>query len=142
MLYEVITLVKMVGKSSTAKDKFVKDIPESTMGQINYDKNRADLKNSETKRDEMVALKDYVKAVSEDDRKEFVGVELISYASPEGSMEINSKVSNDRSKTVDKYVKNEFKKIEDFTKDDFFKYLVTEEDWDGFKKVVSRNNFV
>lgn len=133
-------LVKMVGKSSTAKDKFVKDIPESTMGQINYDKNRADLKTSETKREEMVALKDYVKAVSEDDRKEFVGVELISYASPEGTMEINSKVSNDRSKTIDKYVKDEFKKIEDFTKDDFFKYLVTEEDWEGFKKVVSASD--
>lgn len=133
-------LVKMVGASSVAKDKFVKDLPESIMGQINYDKNRADLKTAETKREEMIALKDYVNTVAQDERKEFVGVELVSYASPEGTIEQNTKVSNDRSKTIDKYVKNEFKKIDDFKNDDFFKYLVTEEDWEGFKKAVQASD--
>ncbi|MDD2385560.1 MAG: hypothetical protein PHP52_02125 [Bacteroidales bacterium] len=133
-------LVKMIGSSSAAKDKFVKDLPDSKMGLVNYDKNRAELKNAEQKRDEIVALKEFVKAVNEDKRKEFTGVELISYASPEGPIEINTKVSNDRSKTIDKFVKNEFKKIDEFKKDDFFKYLVTEEDWDGFKKAVSASN--
>ncbi len=133
-------LVKMVGKSSSAKDKFVKDLPESKMGQINYDKNRAELKTAETKREEFVALKDYINEVNENNRKEFVGVVLTSYASPEGTIEKNTQVSGDRSKTIDKYVKNEFKKIDKFTKDDFFKYLVTEEDWDGFKKAVEASN--
>jgi hypothetical protein len=133
-------LVKMVGKGSTAKDKFVKDLPESKMGQINYDKNRADLKTTETKREEMVSIKDYINAVNDDPRKEFVGIELISYASPEGTIERNTTVSGDRSKTIDKYVKGEFKKVEDFKKDNFFKYLVTEEDWDGFKKAVNASS--
>jgi hypothetical protein len=133
-------LLKMIGQGSAAKDKFVKDNPESTMGHVNYDKNRAELKYTERKRDEIVALEEYVNAVNEDERKEFVNVELISYASPEGTMEMNSKVSNDRSKTIDKFVKGEFKKIEDFENEDFFKYLVTEEDWDGFKNAVSESN--
>ena len=133
-------LVKMMGQGSAAKDKFVKDNPDSQLGLINYDKNRADLKYGESKRDEMVALKEYVETVVEDERKEFVNVELTSYASPEGTMEQNSKVSNDRSKTIDKLVKKEFKDVEDFENDDFFKYLVTEEDWEGFKKAVSESN--
>ncbi|MDD2635591.1 MAG: hypothetical protein PHW82_08860 [Bacteroidales bacterium] len=133
-------LVKLIGAGSPAKDKFVKDIPDAKMGLVNYDKNRAELKHAERKRDEIVALKDYVNAVNEDDRKEFTGVELISYASPEGPIDINTKVSNDRSKTIDKFVKNEFRKIEDFKEDSFFKYLVTEEDWDGFKKAVSESD--
>ncbi len=133
-------LVKMIGGSSPAKDKFVKDIPESKMGLVNYDKNRAELKHAERKRDEITELKEFVAAANEDERKEFTGVELISYASPEGPIEINTKVSNDRSKTIDKFVKNEFKKIDDFKNDDFFKYLVTEEDWDGFKKAVSASD--
>lgn len=133
-------LVKMVGASSMAKDKFVKDTPESKMGQINYDKNRADLKASETKREEMVAIKNYILAADSNDRKQFVNVELISYASPEGTLEQNTKVSGDRSKTIDKYVKNEFKKIDEFKNESFFKYLVTEEDWDGFKKAVQESN--
>ncbi|MDD4149487.1 MAG: hypothetical protein PHE33_05610, partial [Bacteroidales bacterium] len=59
-------LVKMVGSSSAAKDKFVKDLPDSKMGLVNYDKNRAESKYGEQKREEIVALKEYVKAVNED----------------------------------------------------------------------------
>ncbi|MDD3861182.1 MAG: hypothetical protein PHW83_13395, partial [Bacteroidales bacterium] len=133
-------LVKFVGQSSTAKDKFVKDLPDSKTGLINYDKNRAELKPAETKREEIVALKDFINEVAENDRKEFVSIELNSYASPEGTMERNTQVSGDRSKTIDKYVKTEFKKVEDFKNESIFKYLVTEEDWEGFKKAVSESN--
>lgn len=133
-------LVKMMGQGSSAKDKFVKDTPDSQMGLINYDKNKSALKYGENKRDEIVALKEFVEAVVEDERKEFTNVELTSYASPEGTMEQNSKVSNDRSKTIDNFVKKEFKKVEDFQNDDFFQYLVTEEDWDGFKKAVAESD--
>lgn len=133
-------LVKMQGASSVAKDKFIKDNPDVKVAAINYDKNRAELKNAETKKDEIVELKDFVNNVANDDRKEFVNVELLSYASPEGTLEINTKVSNDRSKTVDKYVQNEFKKIDEFKNNDFFEHLVTEEDWEGFKTVVQESN--
>ncbi|MCK9254600.1 MAG: hypothetical protein M0Q45_04255 [Bacteroidales bacterium] len=133
-------LVKMQGASSVAKDKFIKDNPDVKIATINYDKNRAELKNAETKKDEVKELKDFVNEVKDDDRKEFVNVELLSYASPEGTLEINTKVSNDRSKTIDRYVKNEFKKIDEFKDNDFFKYLVTEEDWEGFKTTVQASN--
>lgn len=133
-------LVKFVGQSSTAKDKFLKDHPDSKLGQINYDKNRADLKPAEIKREEMIALKDYINEAAENDRKEFVSVELTSYASPEGTIDRNTQVSGDRGKTIDKYVKTEFRKIEEFKDESIFKYLVTEEDWEGFKKAVSESN--
>jgi tetratricopeptide (TPR) repeat protein len=133
-------LVKLVGKGSSAKDKFVKDIPDSKVGLVNYDKNQWTLKNTEKKRNEIVELKDYVANVNENDRIEFKGVELTSYASPEGPLDFNSKVSEGRSKTINTYVKNEFKKIDEFKKDDFFKLLTTEEDWEGFKKVVAESN--
>lgn len=133
-------LVKMVGASASAKDKFVKDLPFSQSGQINYDKNRADLKNDQVKKTDMVALKDFINEVSANDRKQFVSVELNSAASPEGTQDRNKTVSSDRSKTIEKYVKNEFKKIDEFKKDDLFKYLVTEEDWDGFKTAVAASN--
>ncbi len=132
-------LVIMLGVGSNAKDKFVKDVPASHMGQINYEKNRADLRSSERRKDEIKELKAFVDSAVANDRQELKNVELTSYASPEGTLERNTKVSNDRSKTVDKFVKNEFKKIEEFKNDDFFKYLVTEEDWSGFKKAVSES---
>ncbi|MDR2010595.1 MAG: hypothetical protein LBQ22_08955 [Bacteroidales bacterium] len=133
-------LVKLLGKGSFGKDQFVKDIPDSKTGVINYDKNRWELKASETKRDEFVELKDYITEANEDDRKEFKGVELKSYASPEGTLEFNEKVSDGRSGTINKYVKNEFKKIDEFKNESFFSSLVTNEDWEGFKKLVSESN--
>lgn len=133
-------LVKMIGKCTFAKDKFVKDIPDTRKAQINYDKNKADLKPTELKRDDINSLKDYIFNAVQNDRIELKEVQLQSYASPEGTLEINTKVSNDRSKTVTKFVKEEFKKVDQFKNDDFFKYLVTEEDWDGFKKMVSESN--
>lgn len=133
-------LVKMEGVGSSAKDKFVKDIPDNKVGVINYDKNQSNLKATETKKQEINELKDYVNLAKEDSRKEFRGVEFISYASPEGHIDINTKVANDRATTVSDYVKKEFKKIDDFRKDEFFNSLVTEEDWEGFKKAVSESN--
>lgn len=133
-------LVRLVGKGSAGKDKFVKDIPDSKVGVVNYEKNHWDLKNSETKKEGIVELKDYVNEVNSNDRIEFRNVDLTSYASPEGPLDFNTKVSHGRSTTINSYVKNEFNKIDEFKKDNFFKSLVTEEDWEGFKKAVSESN--
>lgn len=134
-------LVKMTaGKSTSAKSNFVKDIADSKVAAINYDKNRAEIKNSETKKEEIVAMQNYLKETKDNDRVRIDNVELKSYASPEGTQEINQKVSGDRSKSANKFATKEFKEIEAAKADNFFKSLVTEEDWEGFKTAVEKSN--
>ncbi len=134
-------LVKMTaGKSSTAQSNFQKDISDSKIVAINYDKNKSEIKSSETKKDEYVQFQNYIKDSKDNDKVKYDGVELRSYASPEGTQDINKKVSNDRSKSAEKFIKNEFKKVEGTDGSDFFKSLVTEEDWEGFKTAVQNSN--
>ena len=134
-------LVKMTaGKSSTAQSNFQKDISDSKIIAINYDKNKAEIKASETKKDEVTEFKKYIQDSKDNEKVKYESVELRSYASPEGTQEINKKVSNDRSKSAEKFAKNEFKKVNGTEGDNFFKSLVTEEDWEGFKTAVQNSN--
>lgn len=134
-------LVKLTGgKSSKAASNFKKDNTASKIAAINYDKNKADIKSSETKKDEIAEMQKYIKESKDNDRVRFDGVELKSYASPEGTQEINKKVSNDRSNSASKFAKNEFKGVNGADGSNFFKSLVTEEDWEGFKTAVQNSN--
>ncbi|MBQ4009942.1 MAG: hypothetical protein II604_04500, partial [Bacteroidales bacterium] len=134
-------LVKMNGgKSSNAASNFKKDNAASKIAAINYDKNKAEIKSSETKKDEIAEMQKYIKESKDNDRVRFDGVELKSYASPEGAQDINKKVSNDRSNSASKFAKNEFKGVNGADDSNFFKSLVTEEDWEGFKTAVQNSN--
>lgn len=134
-------LVKLTGgKSSKAASNFKKDNTASKIAAINYDKNKAEIKSSETKKDEIAEMQKYIKESKDNDRVRFDGVELKSYASPEGTQEINKKVSNDRSNSASKFAKNEFKGVNGADGSNFFKSLVTEEDWEGFKTAVQNSN--
>lgn len=134
-------LVKMDGgKSSNAASNFKKDNAASKIAAINYDKNKAEIKSSETKKSEIAEMQQYIKDSKDNDRIRFDGVELKSYASPEGAQDINKKVSNDRSNSASKFAKNEFKGVNGADGSNFFKTLVTEEDWEGFKTAVQNSN--
>ena len=134
-------LVKLTaGKSSSAASNFKKDNAASKIAAINYDKNKAEIKSSETKKSEIAEMQKYIKESKDNDRVRFDGVELKSYASPEGTQEINKKVSNDRSNSASKFAKNEFKGVNGADGSNFFKSLVTEEDWEGFKTAVQNSN--
>ena len=133
-------LVKMTGgKSSKAESNFKKDNTASRIAAINYDNNKSDIMQSETKKDEITEMQKYIKDSKDNDRVRFDGVELKSYASPEGTQDINKKVSNDRSNSATKFAKNEFKGVNGADNSNFFKTLVTEEDWDGFKTAVQNS---
>jgi tetratricopeptide (TPR) repeat protein len=134
-------LVKMTGgKSSNAASNFKKDNSDSKIAAINYDKNKADIKSSEKKKNEITEMEKYIKEAKDNDRVRIDGVDLKSYASPEGTQEINKKVSNDRSNSASKFAKEEFKGVNGADGSNFFKTLVTEEDWEGFKTAVQNSN--
>ena len=134
-------LVKMTaGKSATAKSNFQKDITATKSAAINYDKNKAEIKNSELKKGEITDMQNYLKENAKNEKVKIDNVELKSYASPEGSLEINTKVSGDRSKSAEKFAKKEFKEISGSDNANFFKSLVTEEDWEGFKTAVQNSD--
>jgi tetratricopeptide (TPR) repeat protein len=134
------TLTENHVKPVMMPDKFVRITPENQIAAINYLINQYDLRNTELKREDIVLLKDYIKQVSTDPNRKFKAAEISSYASPDGKYDLNEKLSGQRGKTADKFLKKEFGKIEAAKADGFFNEKTTAEDWDGFKSEVEKSS--
>lgn len=134
------TLVQDHGIPVLMPDKYVRVIPESTMADIHYLINKYDLRNSELKAEDMQLLKEYIKKVNADPKRQFKGAEVSSYASPDGKYDFNERLSGNRGTTADKFIRSEFAKIEAAKAAGFFNSKTTAEDWDGFRTELEKSN--
>ena len=133
------TLVEKHAKSIMMKDNFARIIPENQIADINYLINQYNIRPAELKAEDIVLLKNYIKAVTADPNRQLKGAVVSSYASPDGSMKINAPLSVNRGTSADKFLKNEFVKIEAAKAAGFFDEKTTPEDWDGFKTEVEKS---
>ncbi|MCT4616260.1 MAG: hypothetical protein N4A49_15485 [Marinifilaceae bacterium] len=129
-------------KNIIGKDKFQRIIPESKESQLMYLINSSNIRWSEMKGEEMKALKAFLTEVKNDENKEFKGVEVSSYASPDGKEDLNEKLSQKREKSSEKYIKREMKrnKMKEFATDENVKTKTVPEDWAGFKSLLEASN--
>jgi Flp pilus assembly protein TadD len=132
------TLVEDHAKPIVLKDKYQRIVPEQKMADILYIINRSDIRPSELKAEDIQALKDYITMVIENERMEVKGVTASSYASPDGPLTLNERLSEQRGKAADKYLNKEYGKIPELA--EFFSSKTTAEDWDGFKTLVQESS--
>jgi len=137
-----LLLMPKEAQTIVAKDNFQRIVQEAYEADIHYVINRADVRASEQKSGDILALKDAVKAANEKDNVKFRGVEVSAFASPDGELAFNDKLANSRSQTASKFFKNELKnlKVTQADQDSFFNLMATAEDWDGFKELVGKSN--
>ncbi|MCD4770172.1 MAG: tetratricopeptide repeat protein [Bacteroidales bacterium] len=133
------TLVAKTPAPIMMMDKSKRIIPEDKVADIHYLINRANIRNSELKAEDIDILKEYLKMVNEDDRMEFTQMVVSAYASPDGELDFNEELSGKRAVSAEKYIKREFDKaeIEDVNKEGFVSSKITAEDWEGFKNEVA-----
>ncbi|MBM3420583.1 MAG: hypothetical protein FJY11_05545, partial [Bacteroidetes bacterium] len=130
------TLTEDHAKPVMVKDNYVRVIPESQMADIHYLINRAEILSTELKSEDIQMLRNYINTVNQTENLLFKGVSVSSYASPDGKLDFNEKLSQQRGTAADKFLKNDFAKIADAQKEGFFTSKTTAEDWDGFKTEV------
>jgi tetratricopeptide (TPR) repeat protein len=135
-------LVRMEPKEVLLADKFVRTTPETKEASINYVINRAEIRSSELKKSEVVALNDYVKSVASNPKMTVKGIEMWSSASPDGPVPLNTKLADSREKSAVGYMKDQIKKDKaaKVLKDSLFSMLQTPEDWDGFKTLMEKSD--
>jgi len=133
-------LVQKDPKAIIATDKFVRITPDALEADIHFMINKYKIRNSELKSDDVKALEDYIKAVAEQERKEFKGVKVHAYASPDGEQDLNEKLSGNRMDVAQKYLEKKFKKADVETAEGFYTAESTTEDWDGFKKLMEASD--
>ncbi|MCQ2166650.1 MAG: hypothetical protein MJY49_04380 [Bacteroidales bacterium] len=107
-------------------------------GQVMYQINSSEVRSKELKND---SVNDFLKALDEikaNDRETLKGIDIVAYASPEGSEDLNNKLSDNRSKSADKAFGKITKKsgIEGSAKS----VKSVGEDWEGFKSLVTNSN--
>jgi Flp pilus assembly protein TadD len=122
-------------------DKFVRESSSSVQADIKYLINKADVRSSELKKEELKKMNEMLKVYDADPKKQIKGIELSAYASPDGDYDLNDKLAGKRKETANDYFKKELKKAK-LTKvsDNIFTYLTTAEDWDGFKSLVEKSD--
>ncbi len=134
------TLTEKHGRGIMMKDNFQRVIPETKVADINYVINRSDIRSTELKSDDVTLLKEYIAQASADPNRQLKNTVISSYASPDGKLDINEKLSTNRGTEADKFIKKEFEKVEAAKAEGFFSSLTTAEDWDGFKTEVENSS--
>lgn len=132
------TLVEYHAMPIVLKDNYQRIVPEQKVADILYNINQSNIRPSELKSADIKALKDYIALVMENERMEVKGVTNSSYASPDGPLALNERLSVERGKAADRYLKREYGKIPELA--DLFASQTTAEDWEGFKTLVQESS--
>ena len=129
------------GKNTTGiydatNDKYQRIVPDKYVADLIYLINSSEVRKQELSKEEIKTLTRYISEAYKADRKELKNVEISGYASPDGKLDLNTKLSEKRemstSKVIDSDLKTNNVKV-DFTA----KY--TPEDWDGFKELMEKS---
>lgn len=118
-------------------DKYQRIIQSMQEADIKFLIQQSNLRDSETKTQEMKDLQAAIKEADRDSNKLISSIEVLGYASPDGTMKMNEGLANDRQKVAEKYLERQLKKNK-INAD--IEGEVTAEDWEGFKKLMENSN--
>ncbi len=133
-------LVEKDAKPIIAKHNFVRIFPEQKEASILYLINQANVRPQELTKEEFKQLKSYIEKATLNPRKDVKGINIFSYASPDGPEDLNTKLSNNRGKSANDVIKDQFKKYKKANQQGFFNIKATPEDWEGFQKLMQQSD--
>lgn len=123
---------------SLAADAYQRIIAEKQEANIKFLIEQAKLRDSELNSENVKAFVAMMKEINDaKETRALKNIEVSAYASPDGALDLNTRLAEQRQNNTDKYLKKEMKKIEMEGQVDT-KY--TAEDWDGFQQLVSASN--
>ena len=124
-------------KTAATPDKFQRIIQELTEADIKFLIQQSNLRSSETRSEAIKALQAAIKDADKDEKKAINKLEVSGYASPDGGMDLNEKLAQNRKKVAQDFLKQGLKK--DKVKAEVGGE-VTAEDWAGFQAAVEQSN--
>ncbi len=136
------TLVKVDPQTVSMNDNFKRIIPESYTADIHYVINKADVRRTELKSEDVVALEQKMVEAKATPNKQIKAAKISAYASPDGALDLNEKLSANREKSAEKYFKKALKdkKITEAEAEGFLSMMTTPEDWEGFKALMEKSS--
>jgi tetratricopeptide (TPR) repeat protein len=124
-----------------ANDEFVRVNTFTKSATLNFSKGKKNITNKEIRDEDVTELLAFVKSsLEEGSRIEVKSVGIESYASPEGEVDLNTDLAEDRAKSAQSFFKGKAKrmKIDAAKEDGFYTLSPKGEDWAGFKTEVNK----
>lgn len=133
-------LLQADAKVIQAANKFVRTTTEEKGARINFLINQSDIRSGELRKEDIIALQDYIKSVAATENLEIKDIVLEAYASPDGPIELNTKLADKRKTISEKFLAQTSKKAKVEISKDAFKTRSTAEDWDGFQTLMQNSD--
>ncbi len=122
-----------------APDKFQRVIEEKYAADIMFLINRANIRSSELSTNAMTELQNEIRSAHGDTSRVIRELNIQSYASPEGGLDLNTRLAQERENNTSAYLKNQLKK-DKITEFGELTAQFTPEDWEGFQRLVAQSN--
>lgn len=122
-------------------DQFKRVVSEQKMADIFFLIQQASIRGTELKKEEVVALQQFITDAQVAENKKFKGVQISAYASPDGATDLNTGLASKREKVAQDYLTRELKKskVTGSDAEGFFNVKSTPEDWEGFKALMEKS---
>ncbi len=118
-------------------DKFQRIIQEMQEADIKFLIQQASLRSSETGSQSVKDLKAAIKEANDNEKKAINKLEVSGYASPDGGMDLNTKLAEQRQSNAQKFLQQQMKKDKVNAE---IEATTTAEDWEGFQKAMEESN--
>lgn len=131
-------LVEKSGQVIMADDKFERITPQTTEATINYLKGKSNVRSSELKEDDIVAIQEWLAAAETNAKIDIKNIKVTGYASPEGEVAKNSSLSDDRAASGKEAMMGVAEKAKNTkaANGDIYSTSGSGEDFPGFKKAL------
>lgn len=124
---------------ASAPSGFERVIQEKYSAEIKFLINQANIRANQVNAEDYVSFNDQLQKANEATNREIAGVAVNSFASPDGTLEFNTKLAEKRETNTVSYVEKQLKK-DNITEFGELTSSFTPEDWEGFQKLVENSN--
>jgi Flp pilus assembly protein TadD len=127
-------------KVLSIKDNFQRITQHTQYAVMNYLVNSSSVRDSEFKKDDLKAMKVFIKDNGKKESISIKGLNVEAYASPEGEISKNENLAQERAESAAKFVTSEMKKNKMDAPDGFSNLVPKGEDWLGFKEKMMQSS--
>jgi Flp pilus assembly protein TadD len=132
------TLVDNRPSPMLGADNFQRVTQQQKEAAIYYQINSSELRNRETNSADIKALETYIKESLAAENTQVSGIDIRSYASPDGPLSLNERLADQREQGSTKFLKNRLKSQQALNA--LFNQYVVAEDWEGFQKAMESSD--
>ena len=132
-------LAYLGGKPAFAADNFKRNTVITQEARIMFLINRANVRPAQLNSDEIKTLEDFIIANSGDAKKTVSPIYTKAYASPDGPLNFNDKLSQERGRNTEAALNKKYSK-EKLPVEPRFDVEALGEDWEGFKELVEKSD--